>query len=69
MNKDKWWCECKKSHACEKEYVCNRPTCNCKNGKYLASILDDSAIICDDVIDADAKLRPTDNDDETKLFQ
>ena len=25
-------------------------TCSCKNGKYLASIMDDSAITCDEVI-------------------
>ena len=30
----------------EKDYVCNPATCNCENGKYLASIMDDSAIIC-----------------------
>ena len=30
-----------------KEIVWNPVTCNCKNGKYLASIMDDSAITCD----------------------
>ena len=49
-NKDKCWCECKNRHVCEKEYVWNPSTCNCENGKYLASIMDDSAIICDEVI-------------------
>ena len=34
-----------------------------KNGKYLASIMDDSAIICDEVMDANAKLSPKDNAD------
>ena len=33
-----------------KSYVWNPATCNCENGKYLASIMDDSAIICDEVI-------------------
>ena len=28
----------------------NPATCNRENGKYLASIMDDSAIICDEVI-------------------
>ena len=28
----------------------NPATCNWENGKYLASIMDDSAIICDEVI-------------------
>ena len=27
----------------------NPPTCNCENGKYLASIMDDLTIICDEV--------------------
>ena len=28
---------------------------NCENGKYLVSIMDDSVIICDEVIDVKAK--------------
>ena len=36
----------------EKDYVCNPATCNCENGKYLASIMDDSAIICHEVIES-----------------
>ena len=26
-------------------------TCSCKNGKYLGSIIDDSVITCDEIID------------------
>ena len=54
-NSDQWWnndkcrCECKKRHVCEKDYVWNPATCNCENGKYLASIMDDSAIMCDEI--------------------
>ena len=72
-NSNQWWnndkcrCECKKHHISEKEYVWNPSTCNCENGKYLASIMDDSAIIIDEVMDADAKLSPKD-DDETKTI-
>ena len=33
----------------------NPATCSCKYGKYLASIMDDSAIKCDEIIDAEAK--------------
>ena len=57
-NSDQWWnndkcrCECKKRHVCEKDYVWNPATCNCENGKYLASIMDDSAIICDEIIES-----------------
>ena len=36
----------KKHHICEKDFVWNPATCNCENGKYLASIIDDSGIIC-----------------------
>ena len=35
---------------CEKDYVWNPATCNCENGKYLVSIMDDSTIICDEII-------------------
>ena len=57
-NSDQWWnndkcrCECKKCHVCEKSYVWNPATCSCESGKYLASIMDDSAIICDKVIES-----------------
>ena len=54
-NNDKCWCECKKRNVCEKDSVWNRATCNCENGKYLASIMDNSAIICDKIIEAEAK--------------
>ena len=56
FNSDQWWnsdksrCECKKYHICEKYYVWNHATCNRENGKYSASIMDDSTIICDEVI-------------------
>ena len=51
-NNGKCWCECKKHHVCEKDYVWNYATCNCENYKYLASIMDDSAIMCDEIIES-----------------
>ena len=51
-NNDKYQCDCKKFHVCEKDYVWNPDACNCENGKYLASIMDDSAIMCDEVIES-----------------
>ena len=48
-NNDKCWCECIKRHICEKYYVCNTATCNYENGKYLASVLDDSAVSSDEI--------------------
>ena len=35
----------------KKDYVWNPATCNCENGKYLASIMYDSAIMCDKIIE------------------
>ena len=37
---------------CEKDYVWNPATFNCKNRKYLASITDDSAVTCDEIIES-----------------
>ena len=42
----------KKGHVCEKDYIWNAATCSCQNRKYLASIMDDSAIMCDEVIES-----------------
>ena len=36
--------ECKKRHICEKDYIWKPAACGCENGKYLASIMDDSAL-------------------------
>ena len=33
--------------------------CTCKNGKYLTNIMGDSVIICDEIVDAEAKTIPT----------
>ena len=57
-NSDQWWnndkcrCECKKRHVYEKDYVWNPATCSCENGKYLASIMNGSAITCDEIIES-----------------
>ena len=66
-NNDKYRCECKKHHICEKDYVWNPAKCNCENGKYLASIKDDSVITCDEVIksyDEKIKTIPTNFDEK-----
>ena len=46
-NNDKCWCECKQ----EQDYIRNPSTWNCENGKYLAIIIDDSVITCDQIIE------------------
>ena len=74
-NSNQWWnndkcqCQCKKIHVCEKDYVWNPDRYNCRNGKCLASIMDDSAIIYDEVIksyDEEIKTIPT-NFNQKKL--
>ena len=41
---------CVKRFIYVKKIFWNPATCNCENGKYLASIMDDSTIICDEVM-------------------
>ena len=50
-NSDKCWCECKKHHMYGKDYIWNPSTCICENWKYLGSIMDDSVITCDEIIE------------------
>ena len=61
-NNDKSWYESKKRYVCEKDYVWNPATCHCGERKYLASTMDGSGIMCDEIIDADNKS----NNKETK---
>ena len=60
-NNDKCRCEYKnpkKHRVCKKYYIWNSTTCSCKNGKYVASIIDDLAIMCDEII-VETKTVPT----------
>ena len=41
-----------KSYVCEKDYVWNPATCSCENVKYFASIMDDSAITCNENVES-----------------
>ena len=47
----RYWYECKNGPECEKDYIWNPATCSCENGKYQASIMDDSVITCDEIIE------------------
>ena len=51
-NNDKGRCECKKCHVCKEDCVWNPAKCNCENGKYLASVINDSEIRYDEVIES-----------------
>ena len=42
----------RKNIVCEKDYIWNPATCTCENSKYLASIIDNSVITCDEIIEA-----------------
>ena len=72
-NSDQWWnnykCqfECKKCHVYEKDFAWNPASCNCEKSKYLASIMDDSAIVCDEIIESYLKLSPKEDEKETKF--
>ena len=54
-NSDQWWNndkyqrEYKIRHVYEKYYLWNSATHSCENGKYLASIMEDSAITSDEI--------------------
>ena len=48
---DKCQCEYKKRHIWRKDFVWNPVTLSYENGKYLVSVKNDSAIICDEIIE------------------
>ena len=39
-----------KKHICQKDYIWQPITCISENGKYLASIIENSVITCDEII-------------------
>ena len=64
MSNDKCRCQCTKHYLSEKHCIWNSVTCSCENGKYLANIIDDSLIECDEITE-ETKAVPT-NFDEKK---
>ena len=56
-NSCNFWFDCKKHHTCEKDYILNPAACSCKNGKYLASITNDSVIMCDEIVEEQKQLQ------------
>ena len=57
-----------KTNICEKDYTWNPATFSCKNGKYLASIIDSSVITCDEIIDAVETKTVTTNFNEKNII-
>ena len=47
----------KKKSGVQKDYIWNPSTCTCKNSKYLASIIDDSVITCDEIMETTIKIQ------------
>ena len=47
---------------CKKDYILNPATCSCENGKYLARIISDSVIMCDDIIEETRAVPPNFNE-------
>ena len=64
-NNNKCWCECKK-HICGKEYIWSPASYSCKHSKYLASIIDNSAITCDEIIEEETKTVTTNFNEKKK---
>ena len=66
-NSDQWQnnvkcqCECRKHHVCEKDYVWNPAICNCENEKYIATIKDDSVIMCNEIIEETVSIKSNEN--------
>ena len=54
-NSDKFRCECKnleENRVFQKNYIWKSAIFNAENGKYLARILDDSVITCDEIVNS-----------------
>ena len=72
-NSNRWWdndkcrCEGKKHHICEEDYIWKPAICSCEDGKYLASIIDNSVITCDEIIDSDVEAKSYDEERKTIL--
>ena len=49
-NNDKCQYECKKYCMCIKDYSCNPSTCICENSRYSKSVVDDSVILCNEIV-------------------
>ena len=49
-NNNKCLCKCKKYPPCKKDFSWNPNICICKNSRYFKSAVDNSVIVCDQII-------------------
>ena len=54
--------------VCKKYFVWNPATCTCKNDKYLASIIDDSVLTCEEMKESKETKTILKNISKTKNF-
>ena len=54
-NNDKFQYKCKKHYICKKGYIWNLAACSGEDSKYLASIIVNSLITYDEIIDMEKK--------------
>ena len=54
-------------NICEKGYIWSLATCSCGNDKCLGSIIDDSVITCDEIINTETKTIPTNFNEKNNL--
>ena len=52
---------------CKKDHIWNLAICSCKNREYLTSIIDDSVITGDQIIDVEAEVKSYDKEKKTIL--
>ena len=52
VNLDRCARSCNILNDLKKDYIWNPATCTCKNGKYVVSVIGDSVITCDEIIEA-----------------
>ena len=64
---DKYACECKKRHVWEEDCIWDIASCSCDNGKYLADIVDNSVITCDEITEEETKTVMTNFNEKNEI--
>ena len=49
--------------------IWNPATCSCENGKYLASIMDNSAITCNEIVEEEIKTVTTNFNERKAIYK